>query len=208
MSDIRTISINSRDLPYSIDTYGMFTGESTAENECDYYYSEYPAIAELVDAGKLEIGFDYDHAAIVAELAGSSIAIIEQAIHFEKPPVVIGVPIIKNSGSPQFYNYTSDHYTADWTLDIDELRKQVPADWRNKAVENGWDAEALGDDHDETESGIVAMLELYLRDHLTEDEYNESMWEYESEAYSNHMTPDTDLQAALDAISDQPEATA
>lgn len=36
-----TISINNKDLPYTIDTYGMYNGESVEEGEQMYYAEDY-----------------------------------------------------------------------------------------------------------------------------------------------------------------------
>lgn len=36
-----TVKIDNRDLAYTIDTYGMFTGESVDESGREYYRDEY-----------------------------------------------------------------------------------------------------------------------------------------------------------------------
>lgn len=69
------ITIDNRDLIYSIDTYGMFTGESVDEMESEHYRDEYG----LTDDEWRSLSFDYDHAGIVKDLALESISNIENA---------------------------------------------------------------------------------------------------------------------------------
>lgn len=197
--NVKTITIDNRDLPYSIDTYAMFTGEHTADSEIDWLLEQHPGLNKLLtdNGGDLEIGFNYNHKEIVKELASSSIAIIEQELHYEKPQVIKGMPVIKKTGSPQFYNYTTDWYVADWAIDLDALKQVTPNDWRKQAVDTlEWDANDL----DDPDKAVVAQLALYLSSVLSEDDYNSRMWELESDHYLNNMTPDADTQAAIDKL--------
>ena len=191
------VSIDNRDLPYTIDTYGMFTGDSQYEQEISFLDEEYPELRE--DYPDLEVHFNWDHPRIVSDLAGWSIAFIEQAAHDEK--WLLSVPIIKKTGSPQFYNYTTDYYVADWNIDAKELDKVVPANWKEQAIERGWTNEQL----EEEESVIVAKISARLLELLEEDEYNSLMWEHEGECYYEHMEPDEDTQKAIDEIVDKRE---
>lgn len=43
---MKTLLIDNRDLCYTIDTYGMFNGESTQESEEEYYTEEYKLTEE------------------------------------------------------------------------------------------------------------------------------------------------------------------
>lgn len=184
-----TISINNKDLPYTIDTYGMYNGESVEEGEQDYYASEY----NLTEQEQFSLTFDYDHPAIVEHLSNDSIALIEQALQFETPEVVKQIRLVK-SQSPQFYNYTTDSYTADWTIDLDALAKVTPEDWRKQALERGW-----SDDDLEGDNEIVAKLDLYLLSKLDTEDYEMSMFEAESSAYTENMTLDADSQKLIDS---------
>lgn len=186
------LSISSKDLPYTIDTYQMFNGDSVEESETGYYAEEYG----LAEDEQFSLSFDYDHKRIVEALAGSSLAIIEQALHGETDSPVIGVPIIKSSTSPQFYNYTTDSYTADWNINDELLHENAPDNWLELATENGWDSYDL---ENSDENRIVALLEIYLLSILSVDNYNMSMWECESEAYYENMMLDADSQKLIDS---------
>ena len=98
------ITINSLDLGYTVDTYGMFTGESTDESESDYYREEY----NLTDDEWRSIGFDYDHAGIVKSLANSSIQLLDENLIQHGSGVVTAIDL-RSTTSPQFYNYTTEN---------------------------------------------------------------------------------------------------
>lgn len=208
-----TLTINSLDLAYTIDTYGMFNGDSVDESEADYYREEY----QLTDDEAQQIDFDYNHAGIVADLAGSSVAIIERELHGVTPVVVIGCPVIKKSTSPQFYNYTTDSYTADWTIDLDQLlvfANQNQAEF-DKHIQDNWNEfvnvpaviteEYLRADDDKL---LVAMFDLYLRSVVDVESYEMAMFESESEAYYENMTPTPEFQKLIDRKRDEIDAEA
>lgn len=187
------ISIDNRDLPYSIDSYGMFTGDGVEDMEFEYLREEaYPELKESYP--HLQIGFDYDHPAIVKELTGWSIALIEQAAHNEK--WLLGLPMVKEIRSPQFYNYTTDWYVAEWNIDVDELNKVIPENWKELAYQQNWTN--LDDEGEETQ--IVAKISVRLLELLDVEEYNSVMWEHESECYYEHMKPDEETQKVIDII--------
>ena len=144
------IKIDNRDLPYTIDSYWMFNGDGAHESELEYLATEYPELEK--DYPKLEVGFNWSHPDIVKDLAGSSLAIIEHEMHREK--WLISAPIIKETRSPQFYNYTTDWYVAEWDIDRDELDKAVPEWWQEQAKERGW----TEDDFADEESVVVMKL--------------------------------------------------
>lgn len=193
------VSINSRDLPYTIDTYGMFTGDGTAEGEVSHLDEEYPELEK--DYPDLEIGFDYDFPRIVEALAGWSIAFIEQAAHNEK--WLKSVPIIKKSNSPRFYNYTTDSYTAEWDIDEAYLDEVTPGNWLKFAKEDGWGDYELFEAAGAAENRIVAKISLRLKELLSVDEYNSMMWEHEDECYYEHMKLDEETQKAIDEIEEK-----
>ena len=191
------LSINSRDLPYTIDTYSMFTGDNTYEQEIEFLDSEYPELRE--DYPDLQVYFNWNHPKIVEALAGWSTSIIEHELKGEK--WLLSVPIIKKTGSPQFYNYTVDWYVADWNIDVAELDKVVPKDWKEQAKEDGWSE----DDFEKEDNVIVAKMRARMLELLSLDEYHSQMWEHESEAYYEHMEPDEETQKAIDEIVEKRE---
>ena len=191
------IKIDNRDLPYTIDSYWMFNGDGAHESKLEYLATEYQELEK--DYPKLEVGFNWSHPDIVKDLAGSSLAIIEHEMHREK--WLISAPIIKKTRSPQFYNYTTDWYVADWNIDVAELDKVVPKDWKEQAKEDGWSE----DDFEKEDNVIVAKMRARMLELLSLDEYHSQMWEHEGEAYYEHMEPDEETQKAIDEIVDKRE---
>lgn len=187
------ITIDNRDLPYSIDTYGMFTGDSVDESESEHYRETYG----LTDDEWQSLGFDYDHAGIVKDLATESISNLENAVVGQ----VVKSITLKDTKSPQFYNFTTDSYTAEWDIDETQLKKYILSRHNRftKWVldpENGYDQDKRNSD---PEYATLAMLEFYLLDQYTEDDYNSEMWERESEIYFNNMNLDAESQKLIDS---------
>ena len=197
-----TIRINNRDLAYTIDTYGMFNGESVEENEAEYYQTEY----KLTEDEWRNLGFDYDHRGIVADLASASVNILSNELSGD--PVVKNISLPVETRSPKFYNYTTDSYDADWTIDIDELLKFANQNQSEfgKHIQDEWHefvnvpehitAEYLQSDSDKY---LVAMLDLYLRSKVDPESYEMQMFECESEAYFNNMQLDAESQKLIDS---------
>ena len=184
------ITIDNRDLAYTIDTYGMFTGESVDEMESEHYRETYG----LTDEEWQSIGFDYDHKAIVKGLAEASVADLENSLIGN----VVKSITLTDTGSPQFYNYTTDYYTAVW--DIDEVQlKKYSGTRHNKWVEwvlaSGWEQDKRNEDE---EYNLLAMLDFYTRETYDEESYNYAMWEVESEVYFENMQLDAESQALID----------
>lgn len=196
------ITIDSRDLPYTIDTYAMFNGDGAHESEADYLRETY----NLTDEQWQNIGFDYDHKAIVEALATESVNLLEQNLvqHNETDGAVLSITLPKEVRSPQFYNYTTDSYTAEWDIDFAKLRKAV-TDHQNKDGEtfqqyqlnSSWGL--LNDDGTEDETLAVAMLDFWLPSVYDTEDYNMAMWEHESEAYYENMQPDAETQQLIDS---------
>lgn len=188
------LRINNKDLPYTIDTYGMFTGDSTEESERDHYTSE-------LGISENAIEFEYDHKGIVQALASESVNLLEQNLvqHNETDGIVRSISEPIETRSPQFYNYTTDSYVAEWDVDAFKLLKVVE-NHKNAAGEtfkqwlvgSGWDVEPMTEDY------VVAMLDYWLPSIYEADDYNMSMWEAESEAYYENMKPTPEFQAILD----------
>lgn len=193
------LTINNLDLPLTIDTYSMFSGENFEEMEAEYYQDEL--------GFKGEIDLEYDHAGVVRDLATYSVSEIENLVDRD---VVIRVSLPVSTNSPQFYNYTTDSYTAEWEIDQEALIEAVInttvdgqhlARW---AADTGWASQvtfnAEGSPVEGPEDTIaVMMLDFWLQQYA--DSYNERMWEHETEVYSNNSKPSADMQAELDKLS-------
>ena len=179
------IIIDNRDTEnIHIDTYGMLTGDTA---------DEYTIESEIESTGNTELTYDsfeweYDHKQIVKDLAHASIEIVEQAIAgTEYAKIIKGIEFV-GSGSPTYYNYTTDWYTMSVDVDMDELKKYI--DIHTKEIEK------IAESYDNT--GIVD-LENYENMHhagichilnncITSDDYNMEMWEKEHEIYSENTT--------------------
>jgi hypothetical protein len=132
--------------------------------------------------------WEYNHKQIVEDFAHASINIIEQAIAFTEYSKIVKSITFIESGSPSFYNYTTDWYTMSVNVDMNELEKYI--DIHTKEIEK------IAESYDNT--GIVD-LENYenmyhagvchiLNNCITADDYNMAMWEKETEIYYENTT--------------------
>lgn len=195
------LEISNLDLAFTIDTYGMFNGDGVDESEVDYYTEEYKLTPEEAQ----QIDFDYNHAGIVEALASASVNILENELGSD--PVVKSISLPVKTRSPQFYNYTTDSYTAEYEIDLDALLKYANSHQAEfgKHIEENWrefvnvpqkiTAEYLQADDDKF---LVAMLDLYLRDVVDVESYEMQMFEAESGAYYENMKPTAEFQKLLD----------
>lgn len=191
---MKKLIIDNRDLSYTIDTYGMFTGESASENEYEYYAEEY----NLKDDEREKIDFDYDTDGVVETLAEASVRALEKNLinstYANTLKIVKSIKLIKTK-SPQFYNYTTDSYTAEWEVDEDLLNQFIKNNmkqWLEFKSEN-WSS--LDDEN--ADDVTVAMLDFWSQQEYTAEEYESIMFEIESEAWMNNMKPTEDFQKLL-----------
>ena len=189
------ITINNRDLPYTIDTYGMFTGEFSEESEREYYADKY----NLTDDEQFALGFDYNHSEIVRSLAVESVNLLENNLVRSTNGIVQGISMPENTRSPQFYNYTTDSYDATWLINEQRLedyaKKHKNSDgytFQEFLLDSSW---GLLDS--ESEDYIVAMLDFVLPSFYDVEDYEMAMFEHESEAYSENMTLDKESEALI-----------
>lgn len=184
------IRINNRDLPYTIDTYGMFNGESAEESEREYYADEY----NLTD-----IDFDYNHSGVVKHLAKYSVNLLLDNL----PSDVVQDITLENTRSPQFYNYTTDSYTAIWTVDAEKL-KQYRYDNRD-AFAKWFDASEWSND-DLAENEYAIYLDFYTGKEYEPEAYENAIFEFEHQAWSENMRLDAESKKRLDKLEANKEA--
>lgn len=189
------ITINNRDLPYTIDTYGMFTGEFSEESEREYYADKY----NLTDDEQFALGFDYNHSEIVRSLAVESVNLLENNLVRSTNGIVQGISMPENTRSPQFYNYTTDSYDATWLINEQRLsdyaKKHKNSDghtFQEFLLNTSWGLLDSG-----SEDYIVAMLDFVLPSFYDVEDYESAMFEHESEAYSENMTLDKESEALI-----------
>lgn len=189
------ITINNRDLPYTIDTYGMFTGEFSEESEREYYADKY----NLTDDEQFALGFDYNHSEIVRSLAVESVNLLENNLVRSTNGIVQGISMPENTRSPQFYNYTTDSYDATWLINEQRLEDYA----KKHKYSNGYTFQEFLLDSSwglldsESEDYIVAMLDFVLPSFYDVEDYEMAMFEHESEAYSENMTLDKESEALI-----------
>lgn len=173
---LKTITIDNRDLAFTVDTYATFTLDNEYEQEVDALI-EQGELPEESAWDTIEEKYDvkYDMKGYLQHLAECSIEILENqfigAFDYTAPNkdgvraknehgIVKKIELSKTQ-SPQFYNYTTDSYTADWTIDTEKLNKFIRNNGNayNDFVRENW---RNLDTEDEDEI-LVAMLDFYTR---------------------------------------------
>lgn len=191
------LRIDSRDLHYTIDTYGMFTGEHCEEGEIEYYQENY----KLTDDEAGEIEFNYDHAGVVKHLAEASVNLLWNEFVKHGDGTVKNIDL-DDTKSPQFYNYTTDSYMAVWEVNTDMLKQYIAdnQDAFTDFVTSNWDYEyskAVAESDEETQAVIA--VDFYTSSEYDREEYEMLMFECESEAWLENMTLDKKTQALIDS---------
>ncbi len=173
-----TVTIHSGDTEkIHIDTYGMLTGDSFVAYELDGLQEQHNNNELTYD----DFDWDYDHPAIVKEFAKHSIATVLQAIaHTPYADIITGITYVE-SGSPKYYNYSSDWYRAEVSYNLVKLNEYVKANY-DAILEKA--NSYSGSDHDE--NMMYAAIVHILDNAIETDDYNYSMWEVEYEVYSNN----------------------
>lgn len=178
------ININNLDTEnITIDTYGMFTGESIDEMMRENMREDGREDYDTVD-------IDYNMPEIVEGLARASIDIILQAIKYtDYAKIITGITYV-SSHSPKFYNYTTDSYIAKYTVNEKELDIYTQANYEDiEEIVRGYDdCDATGNEY--TALFNYATVCHILNNCITDDDYKMSMWESESEVYYENMTID------------------
>ena len=194
------LTIDNRDLSFTIDTYGMFTGESCDEMEREYYRDEY----DMTDDESSELQFNYDHQAIVEAFAVASIDLLhnEFVTHGD---IVKDIRLVK-TGSPSYYNFTTDYYRAEWTFNSVKLKQ-----WINEHdteywafIHENWGSEWYKvQENGDKETQYAAMLDFYTQTEYDREDYESHMFEHESHVYSENMTLDEESQKLIDSKGEQ-----
>jgi len=193
---MQKITLDNRDTEnIHIDTYGMLTGENYDEMTLEY---------ERDEKNNPELNYDsfdwtYEHPAIVKDFAAASIEILEQVIsNTNYAKIITGIQYLA-SGSPTYYNYTTDWYTAEYTVDETALDAYIQANYEEieKIVQRYDDCNATGKEYAEL-LNHAAVCHI-LNNCMTADDYNIALWEKEYEVYSENTT--------LTLIKQEPNAT-
>ena len=202
---IARFTIDSNLLPVvTIDTYSTFTGYSTIESEIEYWANEEAPDASLepddfestVDFGDLK----RDLAVTVVDWINENTGPI--AYGFDDPVPVVTFGAVNSTYSPKYYNFESDSFNADVTVNVTELVKWLRAEHGSivDAIESyadehfksydGFMSFVTGALMDERRAGTMLWLGLhmYLADQLDWGDFLMHMKEAESEIYTEHTT--------------------
>lgn len=180
------LTIDSRDLAYTVDMYGMFNGEGADEMEGEWYRDEY---------GIENIEFDYDAKSVLQALAEYSVGLLHT--EFVGKGIVRSIDLVDTT-SPQFYNFTTDAYTAKWDFHSEHLDDYIAEHmdaWWEFQKEN-WPSM----DYSNTDDEYTAKLDFYTRTEYSAEDYMDSMFEFESEAWLENMKPTEEYQLIIDKI--------
>lgn len=191
------LDIDNRDLHFTIDTYAMFTGESVEESEVEYYSDEYQIQPQ-------DVSFEYDHAGIVESLAHSSINILHNELVVHGDGTILSIEL-KKTRSPQFYNYTTDSYIAEWEVDgvkLLQYARENKDEWqvfKNEEWSHVEPCDIEDDGCTENEDLLTALVDFYTSRMYDSESYNLAMWECETEAYYENMELSKETQKLLNA---------
>ena len=210
-----TTEVNSLDLNLSIDSYQTFTGVSTRE------YMEEMACERLKEQGEdpedyeIEIEFDMDQ--VLKSLADCSLAIARgmlaeyEQTHPEAAGIVLKIEGPTDVHSPEYYNYTTDSYTAKWTIDQEKLERFTDSDEFGEWFKASWwkkefdySTAALADEVKKLESYRKEVAEKGTKDIMSRV-YQENVSRYMKDvAYCRNISR---LDYLLEKAVDQEEYT-
>lgn len=165
---IKEIELNNQDTKYTIDTYAYFIGESFDESylEDEKNYDDYNWI--------------YDHKNIVKDLALESIEYLKEILiqDLKDEAIIKSIDLI-SSGSPQYYNYTTDYYIMNIKYNDQLLDEYIQ---NNSATFVAYKKDNIIPDHDE-----LYKITFYI-DQFYNDNYLDHMCNSEWEIYNCNTT--------------------
>ena len=196
------LRIDNRDLAFTIDTYGMFTGDSVEDMEREHYADTY-----ALNLDEVELNFEYNHPGVVKRLAEESISLLWDqfcGIVGNRDGIVRNITLDKTT-SPQFYNYTTDSYVAIWDVNIIKLKNWIRKNRDNYdtyLTENydAYDREKLtpGSESYDQEYHWISMIDFYTRTEYDPEEYESHMFEKETEAWMENMDLDAESKKLIE----------
>ena len=175
-------NIDNRDFEHvHIDTYSMLTGDSADEMMRDYEQDNAREEGREYDENR---DIDYDMDAIRKGLAEASIFYLETELENAEDRIIKEIKFEK-TGHPRFYNYTTDWYVAEYTIDEEAMDKYIEAN--TDAVQailatytNRYDENLVDNKY---HAGVCHLINNLI----DRDDYNTAMWEIESEVYYENM---------------------
>lgn len=116
------ITIHNGDTAFYIDTYQHFTYDNTEELIISDYNDEHDT-----DYDYDHFTWSYDNAGYIKALAEASIEAISEVVLGD---IVTGIEL-ESTGSPKYYNYSTDYYKASWSYNLDKL-----LDWIQERIDS------------------------------------------------------------------------
>ncbi len=177
------IEVNSQDLgnAATIDTYGMFNGETVDDMLIEDYNEEHNT-----DYNYDDFEWEYDHAQIVSDLAEKRSEFLES----ECPAIHKCVPV--STGSPREYNFSTDYAMFEITYDddlVEKFIKENQEDYNRFYRDSGWysHTEWRDDDDERKKENIeISKLDYYLNKTIDHDTAYYALAEHENEIYMNN----------------------
>ena len=186
---MKTIEINSQDLgdAATVDTYGTFNGDFEINTMIDDYNDEYRVInGRDYDYDDFEWTFNKDQ--IVRDFAELRAGFLENESEAIQKVVTL------RTGSPKFYNYSTDYAIYEVTYDDDLVEKYVEKnkeDYDKWYRDSGWyeHTEWMDDEDRRKEENIaISKLDYYLNKTIDSDTAYYALAEQEYEVYENNTT--------------------
>ena len=203
--------IDNRDLSYTVDTYQQFTLDNAYEYELDYYTSdeapdEFKAAGVTLDNFDDLVDVNYRNGEYLTAIAGASVDVLSDEFvdRWEYVPresggndrkydgIVKAIKLLKVQ-SPQFYNYTTDSYTAEWIIDAARLKSWIDArrDEYDDFLKDNYDQYdrdyklTKGGESYDAEYVLISMIDYYTSECYDRDQYIDEMYERVNEPAYN-----------------------
>lgn len=164
-----------------IDAYQTFTQgsdywlEGELDNIADMTGADpTPFVQEGRDLWHGGLEYHYDHAGWVQALAVESVEVMAELLG-EDDPVVKGITFTGESWSPREYNFTTDGYMAEWTIDADALEAWLAEN--NVVLSDGRGVSGFFGTADDDFWYLATGLRRYLEETLEESDYFYGMTE-------------------------------
>lgn len=180
---MKTITVNSQDLgdAGTIDTYGVFDGNHADDMLINDYNEEHGTEYNYDD-----FEWDYNHDQIVKDLAELRAGFLENESEAIQKVVTL------RTGSPKFYNFSTDYAIYEVTYDENLVGKYVEEnkeDYDKWYRDSGWyeHTEWMDDEDRRKEENIaISKLDYYLNKTIDSDTAYYALAEREDEVYENN----------------------
>ena len=188
---MKTITVNSQDLGNvaTIDTYGTYNGELVDDEMIEHYNEEH-----RTDYNYDDFDWNYDHKAIVKDLAELRAKFLENNCE------AIEKCVVKSTGSPMYYNYSTDYAMFEITYNeklVNEFVEKNKEEFKSWYSESGWWSSTEWREDDDPrleENREIARLDYYLNKTINYDDSYWALAEREDEIYWEHTTMERSKQ--------------